>query len=75
MSRYHYPHYNLGRVYTAKELYGKARYHFEEAHETLSRITRWRKMALAKVRHKTSIVNSIVSADDPSPPISERVPP
>lgn len=28
---YHYPHYNLGRVYMAKEIYGKARVHFEKA--------------------------------------------
>ncbi|MGO9269654.1 MAG: tetratricopeptide repeat protein [Terriglobia bacterium] len=28
---YHYPHYNLGRVYAAKEMYGRARCHFEEA--------------------------------------------
>lgn len=28
---YHYPHYNLGRVYMAKEIYGKARFHFEKA--------------------------------------------
>ena len=28
---YHFPHYNLGRAYMAKELYGKARQHFQEA--------------------------------------------
>lgn len=28
---YHYPHYNLGRVYMAKEMYGKARYHLDQA--------------------------------------------
>ena len=28
---YHFPHYNLGRAYVAKELYNKARYHFEQA--------------------------------------------
>jgi tetratricopeptide (TPR) repeat protein len=28
---YHFPHFNLGRVYRAKELYQKARYHFEQA--------------------------------------------
>ncbi len=28
---YHYPHYNLGRVYRAKELYIQARKHFEQA--------------------------------------------
>jgi len=28
---YHYPHYNLGRVYRAKEMYAQARYHFEQA--------------------------------------------
>jgi Tfp pilus assembly protein PilF len=30
---YHYPHYNLGRVYMAKEMYGKARQHSERALE------------------------------------------
>ena len=30
---YHFPHYNLGRAYMAKEMYGKARYHFEQALE------------------------------------------
>lgn len=30
---YHYPHYNLGRIYLAKELYGQARRHFERALE------------------------------------------
>ncbi len=28
---YHYPHYNLGRAYAAKEMFGKARSHLEEA--------------------------------------------
>ncbi len=28
---YHYPHFNLGRVYVAKEMYVKARTHFEQA--------------------------------------------
>ncbi|HUY14022.1 MAG TPA: tetratricopeptide repeat protein [Terriglobia bacterium] len=28
---YHYPHYNLGRAYAAKEMFGKARFHLEEA--------------------------------------------
>ena len=28
---YHYPHYNLGRVYVAKEHFAKARFHFEQA--------------------------------------------
>lgn len=28
---YHYPHFNLGRVYRAKELYHKARHHFEQS--------------------------------------------
>jgi tetratricopeptide (TPR) repeat protein len=28
---YHFPHYNLGRAYMAKELYGRAREHFELA--------------------------------------------
>ena len=28
---YHYPHYNLGRVYMKKEMYVKARQHFKQA--------------------------------------------
>ena len=28
---YHFPHFNLGRLYLAKELYSKARVHFEQA--------------------------------------------
>lgn len=28
---YHYPHYNLGRIYLTKQMYGKAREHFEQA--------------------------------------------
>jgi Tfp pilus assembly protein PilF len=28
---YHYPHYNLGCVYLAKEMYVKARYHLDQA--------------------------------------------
>ncbi|MGH9771726.1 MAG: tetratricopeptide repeat protein [Candidatus Acidiferrales bacterium] len=28
---YHFPHYNLGRAYMAKEMYGKARSHLESA--------------------------------------------
>jgi len=28
---YHYPHFNLGRLYMAKELYSKARVHLEQA--------------------------------------------
>jgi Tfp pilus assembly protein PilF len=28
---YHFPHYNLGRAYAAKEMFGKARVHLEEA--------------------------------------------
>src|SRR5271169_2933086 len=28
---YHYPHYNLGCVYMAKEMYVKARYHLDQA--------------------------------------------
>jgi tetratricopeptide (TPR) repeat protein len=28
---YHYPHYNLGRIYMTKQMYGKAREHFEQA--------------------------------------------
>jgi len=27
----HFPHYNLGRVYLAKEMYNRAREHFEAA--------------------------------------------
>ena len=49
--RSHYPHYNLGRVYTAKELYGKARHHFEEALK-LSPDYALAKDGLDKVRHK-----------------------
>jgi Tfp pilus assembly protein PilF len=48
---YHYPHYNLGRVYAAKELYGKARHHFEQALK-LSPDYTLAKEGLAKVRHK-----------------------
>ena len=28
---YHYPHYNLGRAFVAKEMYSQARQHFEKA--------------------------------------------
>ena len=28
---YHFAHYNLGRIYMTKEMYGKARHHFAEA--------------------------------------------
>jgi Tfp pilus assembly protein PilF len=48
---YHYPHYNLGRVYAAKELYAKARYHFEQAIK-LSPDYTLAKDALAAVRYK-----------------------
>jgi len=47
----HYPHFNLGRVYAAKELYGKARYHFEQALK-LSPDYALAKDGLAKIRHK-----------------------
>ncbi len=48
---YHYPHYNLGRAYMAKELYGKARAHFEQALKISSDYTLARE-ALEKVRRK-----------------------
>ena len=48
---YHYPHYNLGRAYMAKELYGKARHHFEQALK-LSPDYTLAKEALEKVRRK-----------------------
>ncbi|HMD97732.1 MAG TPA: tetratricopeptide repeat protein [Terriglobia bacterium] len=48
---YHYPHYNLGRVYAAKEMYGRARRHFEEAIKLCPDYT-LAKEALEKVRRK-----------------------
>jgi Tfp pilus assembly protein PilF len=48
---YHYPHFNLGRAYMAKELYGKARYHFLQALK-LSPDYTLAKEALEKVRRK-----------------------
>ncbi len=48
---YHYPHYNLGRVYVAKELYGKACAHFEQALK-LSPDYTLAKEALEKARRK-----------------------
>ena len=48
---YHYPHYNLGRVYAAKELYTKARHHFEQALKISPDYT-LAKEALTKVQHK-----------------------
>ena len=48
---YHYPHYNLGRAYMAKEMYVKARYHFEQALKLSSDYT-LAKEALEKVRRK-----------------------
>jgi cytochrome c-type biogenesis protein CcmH/NrfG len=41
----------LGRVYAAKEMFGKARYHFEQALK-ISPDYALAKDALAKVRHK-----------------------
>ena len=48
---YHYPHYNLGRVYAAKEHYAKARFHFEQALKISPDYTLARD-ALAGVRFK-----------------------
>jgi len=48
---YHYPHYNLGRVYAAKEMYGRARRHFEESIKLCPDYT-LAKEALEKVRRK-----------------------
>ena len=48
---YHYPHYNLGRVYMAKELYAKARYHFQQALK-LSPDYALAKEGLEKIRRK-----------------------
>jgi len=49
--RSHYPHYNLGRAYMAKELYGNARHHFEQALKLSPDYTLARE-ALEKVRRK-----------------------
>jgi tetratricopeptide (TPR) repeat protein len=48
---YHYPHYNLGRAYVAKELYVKARYHFEQSLK-LSPDYMLAKEALERIRRK-----------------------
>jgi tetratricopeptide (TPR) repeat protein len=48
---YHYPHYNLGRAYMAKEMYVKARYHFEQALK-LSPDYMLARDALEKIRKK-----------------------
>ncbi len=48
---YHFPHYNLGRVYTAKEMLAKARWHFEQALQ-LSPDYTLAKEGLEKVRRK-----------------------
>jgi tetratricopeptide (TPR) repeat protein len=48
---YHYPHFNLGRVYAAKEMYVKARRHFEEAIKLCPDYTLARE-ALENVRRK-----------------------
>lgn len=48
---YHYPHYNLGRVYMAKEMYGKARYHLDHALK-LSPDYALAREALEKLRRK-----------------------
>ena len=47
----HFPHYNLGRAYMAKEMYSKARHHFEQALK-LSPEYSLAKEALEKVRRK-----------------------
>jgi tetratricopeptide (TPR) repeat protein len=47
----HYPHYNLGRAYMAKEMYVKARYHLEQALK-LSPDYTLAKEALEKIRRK-----------------------
>ena len=48
---YHYPHYNLGRVYMAKEEFAKARQHFEQALK-LSSDYALAQEALEKLRRK-----------------------
>lgn len=48
---YHYPHYNLGRAYMAKEMYVKARHHLEQALK-LSPDYDLAKEGLEKVRKK-----------------------
>ncbi len=48
---YHFPHYNLGRVYSAKEMYGKARWHFEKALKLCPDYT-LAKEGLEKIRRK-----------------------
>jgi tetratricopeptide (TPR) repeat protein len=48
---YHYPHYHLGRAYMAKEMYVKARTHFEQALKLSADYT-LASEALEKVRKK-----------------------
>lgn len=48
---YHYPHYNLGRAYMAKEVLSKARFHFEQALKLCPDYT-LAKEGLEKVRRK-----------------------
>jgi Tfp pilus assembly protein PilF len=48
---YHFPHFNLGRVYMAKELYSQAREHFEQALKLLPDFAPATE-GLAKIRRK-----------------------
>jgi Tfp pilus assembly protein PilF len=48
---YHYPHYNLGRAYMRKEMYAKAREHFEQALKICPEYTLARE-SLEQVRRK-----------------------
>jgi Tfp pilus assembly protein PilF len=48
---YHYPHYNLGRAYAAKEMYTIARDHFEQALKMCPEYTLARE-GLADIRRK-----------------------
>lgn len=48
---YHYPHYNLGRVYQAKEIYSRARAEFEKAVQIAPDYTLARE-ALEKLRRQ-----------------------
>ena len=48
---YHYPHFNLGRLYMAKELYSKARVHLEQALKSSPEYAPAQEM-LEKVRRK-----------------------
>ena len=49
----HYPHYNLGRVYQAKEMYTRAREHFEHALRIEPRYA----LAREALQHLRRIVN------------------